>query len=454
MKKIFIIGPTASGKTELAKFIFDNFKTEIISVDSAQIYQDMNIGSAKPSSSELNSYPHHLINLIKPTENYSVSQFKKDESIVSSEIFKNKNIPLLVGGTMLYFNALEYPIDNMPASSEAVRKKVSEELEKSGLNHLYEKLLKIDPECTKIIKPNDKQRVMRALEVYYLSGKPISSFQTRNKTPQSKFNFLKIGLMPHDRRRLHEKIEIRAKEMIDKGFWDEVMGLIEKYPDLNAEHNSMRCVGYRQVFNAIGKKVDKRELMELIIIATRQLAKRQLTWMRRMDGLKIFDPFDLNKEDVIKEHLKQAGASDDLFTIIHCEEVIEMGEHPTKAISQKTNSSIAVGFGLLKAGKVDAFCSAGNTGAMLVGSMFKIHTIPGVIRPCITSTLPAVDGSKSIFCTKTNDHPHFFWEDTATLSDAPAEQLQISQLPNAPDGAEIVSVDVVIRLRKKTILKP
>jgi tRNA dimethylallyltransferase len=130
MKKIFIIGPTASGKTELAKFIFDNFKTEIISVDSAQIYQDMNIGSAKPSSSELNSYPHHLINLIKPTENYSVSQFKKDESIVSSEIFKNKNIPLLVGGTMLYFNALEYPIDDMPASSEAVRKKVSEELEK------------------------------------------------------------------------------------------------------------------------------------------------------------------------------------------------------------------------------------------------------------------------------------------------------------------------------------
>ena len=264
----------------------------------------MNIGSAKPSSSELNSYPHHLINLIKPTENYSVSQFKKDESVVSSKIFKNKNIPLLVGGTMLYFNALEYPIDDMPASSEAVRKKVSEELEKFGLNHLYEKLLKIDPECTKIIKPNDKQRVMRALEVYYLSGKPISSFQTRNKTPQSKFNFLKIGLMPQDRSRLHEKIEIRAKEMIDKGFWDEVKGLIEKYPDLNADHNSMRCVGYRQVFNAIGKKVDKRELMELIIIATRQLAKRQLTWMRGMDGLKIFDPFDLNKEDVIKETIE------------------------------------------------------------------------------------------------------------------------------------------------------
>jgi tRNA dimethylallyltransferase len=304
MKKIFIIGPTASGKTELAKFIFDNFKTEIISVDSAQIYQDMNIGSAKPSSSELNSYPHHLINLIKPTENYSVSQFKKDESDVSSKIFKNKNIPLLVGGTMLYFNALEYPIDDMPVSSEAVRKKVSEELEKFGLNHLYEKLLKIDPECTKIIKPNDKQRVMRGLEVYYLSGKPISSFQTRNKTPQSKFNFLKIGLMPQDRSRLHEKIEIRAKEMIDKGFWEEVMGLIEKYPDLNAEHNSMRCVGYRQVFNAIGKKVDKRELIELIIIATRQLAKRQLTWMRGMDGLKIFDPFDLNKENDIKETIE------------------------------------------------------------------------------------------------------------------------------------------------------
>ena len=145
---------------------------------------------------------------------------------------------------------------------------------------------------------------MRALEVYYLSGKPISKFQTKNKTPQSKFNFLKIGLMPQDRSRLHEKIEIRTKEMIGRGFWEEVKGLIEKYPDLNADHNSMRCVGYRQVFNAIRKKVGERELIELIIIATRQLAKRQLTWMRGMDGLKIFDPFDLNKEDVVKETIE------------------------------------------------------------------------------------------------------------------------------------------------------
>ena len=188
MKKIFIIGPTASGKTELAKFIFDNFKTEIISVDSAQVYQDMNIGSAKPNSSELNSYPHYLIDLIKPTENYSVSQFKKDESEASSNILKNKNVPLLVGGTMLYFNALEYPIDDMPASTDAVRKKVLEELDRFGLNYLYEKLIKIDPECTNGIKSTDKQRVMRALEVYYLSGKPISTFQTKNivKTPPRK----------------------------------------------------------------------------------------------------------------------------------------------------------------------------------------------------------------------------------------------------------------------------
>ena len=301
MKKIFIIGPTASGKTELAKFIFDNFKTEIISVDSAQIYQDMNIGSAKPNSSELNSYPHYLINLIKPTENYSVSQFKKDESKASSNILKNKNVPLLVGGTMLYFNALEYPMDDMPASSEAVRKKVLEELEKFGLKYLYEKLLKIDPECTKIIKPNDKQRVMRALEVYYLSGKPISAFQTKNKTPQSKFDFLKIGLMPQDRGKLHKKIEIRTKEMINEGFLEEVRELIEKYPELNADHNSMRCVGYRQIFNSVGKKIEINELKEMITIATRQLAKRQLTWMRGMNGLKIFDPFDLNKESDIKE---------------------------------------------------------------------------------------------------------------------------------------------------------
>ena len=305
MKKIFIIGPTASGKTELAKFIFDNFKTEIISVDSAQIYQDMNIGSAKPNSSELNSYPHYLINLIKPTENYSVSQFKKDESKASSNILKNKNVPLLVGGTMLYFNALEYPMDDMPASSEAVRKKVLEELEKFGLQYLYEKLLKIDPECTKIIKPNDKQRIMRALEVYYLSGKPISAFQTKNKTPQSEFDFLKIGLMPQDRGKLHKKIEIRTKEMINEGFLEEVRGLIEKYPELNADHNSMRCVGYRQIFNSVGKKIEINELKEMITIATRQLAKRQLTWMRGMNGLKIFDPFDLNKESEIKQTIER-----------------------------------------------------------------------------------------------------------------------------------------------------
>jgi len=156
-KKIFIIGPTASGKTELAKTINDHFNTEIISVDSAQIYQGMDIGSAKPSVSELKKYPHHLINLIKPTENYSVSRFKEDESKVSKGIIKNKNIPMLVGGTMLYFNSLEYPMDDIPSSSDDIRKRVDEEVEQSGLNNLYKKLQKIDPESSKKIMPNDKQ---------------------------------------------------------------------------------------------------------------------------------------------------------------------------------------------------------------------------------------------------------------------------------------------------------
>jgi tRNA dimethylallyltransferase len=145
---------------------------------------------------------------------------------------------------------------------------------------------------------------MRALEVYYLSGKPISAFQTKNKTPQSKFDFLKIGLMPQDRGKLHKKIEIRTKEMINEGFLEEVRELIEKYPELNADHNSMRCVGYRQIFNSVGKKIEINELKEMITIATRQLAKRQLTWMRGMNGLKIFDPFDLNKESEIKQTIE------------------------------------------------------------------------------------------------------------------------------------------------------
>ena len=299
-KKIFIIGPTASGKTELAKFVFDNFKTEIISVDSVQIYKDMDIGAAKPSSSELERYPHHLINLIPPTESYSVSQFKEDEFKVSSNVLNNNKTPLLVGGTMLYFNALEYPMDDIPSSSDEVRVKVANEIDEFGLSHLYSKLLKIDPKSARTIKPNDKHRIMRAMEVYYISGKPISRFQTKNKTPQTQFNFLKIGLMPQDRSALHKRIELRTKEMIKRGFLDEVRGLLKDYPELGEQHSSMRCVGYRQILNSMNKKIELEDLTEMIVIATRQLAKRQLTWMRGMSHMNLFDPFSPKKENLVK----------------------------------------------------------------------------------------------------------------------------------------------------------
>lgn len=304
-KKIFIIGPTASGKTDLAKFIYDKFKTEIISVDSAQVYQDMNIGSAKLSPSELKKYPHHLINLIKPTENYSVARFKSDELEASKSIYKNKNIPLLVGGTMLYFNSLEFPIDNIPSSSSDVRKKVDIEVEEFGLDNLYQKLKKIDPEFANKTSPSDKQRLMRAMEVFYISGKPISSFQKLNKTPQNKFNFLKIGLMPIDRGELHKQIELRTKKMIDDGFINEVEGLIEKYPSLDKNHASLRSVGYRHIFNTINKKINLEELEKAIVVATRQLAKRQMTWMRSMNDLRIFNPYDKKRDSLVAETVEK-----------------------------------------------------------------------------------------------------------------------------------------------------
>ena len=167
--------------------------------------------------------------------------------------YENKNIPLLVGGTMLYFNSLEFPIDNIPSSSSDVRKKVDIEVEEFGLDNLYQKLKKIDPEFAKKTSSSDKQRLMRAMEVFYISGKPISSFQKLNKTPQNKFNFLKIGLMPIDRSELHKQIELRTKKMINDGFINEVEGLIEKYPSLDKNHASLRSVGYRQIFNTIDK---------------------------------------------------------------------------------------------------------------------------------------------------------------------------------------------------------
>jgi|TARA_B110000503_G_scaffold5420_2_gene7412 tRNA dimethylallyltransferase len=291
-KNIFLLGPTASGKTELAKSLYDDFPLEIISVDSAQIYKGLDIGTAKLSGDDQEKYPHHLIDCKAPCERYSVNEFRMDVEKISTKIYKSDKVPLLVGGTMMYFNALEHPLDEMPESSDEVREKVREELERYGLVYLYEKLSQVDPDIVKKIKPTDTQRILRALEVYYISGNPISSYHQVGTRHEAKYNSLKIALLPKDRVILNSRIEARVSSMIKSGLIEEVELLIKGNPELDLTYPALRCVGYKQVYECLTGVSPIKELNEKIIIATRQLAKRQMTWIRGMENLLLIDPFN------------------------------------------------------------------------------------------------------------------------------------------------------------------
>jgi tRNA dimethylallyltransferase len=294
----FLIGPTASGKTKLAVDLVNAFPFEIISVDSVQIYQDMNIGVAKPSQDVLNVAPHHLINIIKPDETYSVAQFLQDTLRLVDVILLRGHIPLLVGGTMMYFNALEKGINQMPKTDYQIRKDVEKEANQFGWQKLYKKLESVDKETAEKLNPNDAQRVSRALEVFYSSGKPLSYFHTSKNKNKFPFNICKLGLMPSDRTILHQRIEFRVHEMIAAGLFKEVELLFKKYPKLQNHMPSMRSVGYRQVLEYFNDDIQEKECIDKIVFATRQLAKRQMTWMRSMENLNLFDCIndDLNNE--------------------------------------------------------------------------------------------------------------------------------------------------------------
>ena len=218
----FLIGPTASGKTKLAVDLVNAFPFEIISVDSAQIYQDMNIGVAKPSQDVLDVAPHHLINIIKPDETYSVAQFLQDTLSLVDAILLRGHIPLLVGGTMMYFNALEKGINQMPKTDYQIRKDIEKEANQFGWPKLYEKLKSVDKETAEKLNPNDAQRIRRALEVFYSSGKPLSYFHTSKNKNEFPFTICKLGLMPSNRKILHQRIEFRVNEMIENGLFKEV----------------------------------------------------------------------------------------------------------------------------------------------------------------------------------------------------------------------------------------
>ncbi len=284
---LVLTGPTASGKTAAALAIAQRWPVEIISVDSALVYQGMDIGTAKPSADELAAVPHHLINIRDPLQAYSAAEFVADAQRLMAEITARGKRPLLVGGTMLYIKALAEGLDDMPRADAAVRAQLAEEAAKRGWPALHAELAKVDPATHARLKPNDGQRVSRALEVFRVSGQPLSSFQTRwNADTDAPANVQLLSLEPADRAWLHQRIAQRFDAMLAGGFLAEVQALRAR-GDLQPDLPSMRCVGYRQAWQMLDEHPAPSPaalagMREQGVAATRQLAKRQITWLRSM----------------------------------------------------------------------------------------------------------------------------------------------------------------------------
>ena len=280
---IFLMGPTASGKTGAAVELISKFPVEIISVDSALVFKNMNIGTAKPDVPMLAKAPHHLIDMIEPTSAYSAANFRTDALRLMADITSRGKVPLLVGGTMLYFKALQEGLSGLPEANPEVRARLDARAALIGWPAMHQKLSLVDPITAARLEPNDTQRIQRALEVFELAGEAMSTLYSRQTSEVLPYNLLKIALVPSDRKVLHERIAIRFEQMLKDGFVDEVKALIAKYPTLTPESTSMRCVGYRQTLEHLAGEYDLAELRNRGIFATRQLAKRQLTWLRGMD---------------------------------------------------------------------------------------------------------------------------------------------------------------------------
>lgn len=301
---ICVMGPTASGKTDVAVHLVENLPVEIISVDSVLIYKDMNIGSAKPDAKTLAIAPHRLIDFLDPAQAYSVAEFQRDALKAMDEITRQGKIPLLVGGTMLYFRALLDGLSELPASDESVRQKLEAEAAEIGWLAMHDKLKIVDPVAAEKIHPNDPQRIQRALEVYEISGEPLSTLQIKHKSKISlPYNVTKFIINPNDRSVLHQRIEKRFHQMLDLGFIDEVKALHCR-GDLNADIPSMRAVGYRQVWEYLEDQRDYASMIDRGIVVTRQLAKRQLTWLRNEQEATWFDSQQADIKNRILKSLK------------------------------------------------------------------------------------------------------------------------------------------------------
>jgi tRNA dimethylallyltransferase len=284
---IFLMGPTASGKTSLAVELVKRYPMDIISVDSALVYRDMDIGTAKPDAELLAVAPHRLIDIRDPSEPYSAAEFREDALLEMAEITARGRIPLLVGGTFLYFRALQYGLSDMPAADREIRASLEAEARRDGWETLHARLAAIDPKSAARIQPTDPQRIQRALEVYLLSGQPMSAFHARQAVMELPYRLLKLALVPGDRSLLHDRIEARFQQMLAAGLLEEVRELFDR-GDLSAELPAMRAVGYRQVWRYLSGQQEYEAMVEQAIIATRQYAKRQLTWLRGESGLECF----------------------------------------------------------------------------------------------------------------------------------------------------------------------
>jgi len=281
---IFLMGPTASGKTAMAVELVKRFPLEIISVDSALVYRGMDIGTARPDAEVLDVAPHRLIDIRDPSEAYSAAEFREDALQAMVDITAQGRIPLLVGGTFLYFRALQHGLSDMPAADPEIRARLEAEAQRDGWESLHTRLAGIDPIAAARIHATDPQRIQRALEVHEISGLPISEFHAQGRSSDLPYRLLKLALVPDDRTLLHQRIESRFRSMLAAGLVDEVRRLYER-GDLTPELPAMRAVGYRQIWLYLAGKIGYDEMVEQAIVATRQYAKRQLTWLRGEEGM-------------------------------------------------------------------------------------------------------------------------------------------------------------------------